>query len=74
MVINIDETNVKLVPQERAGHMSKGAYRLFVQGRPMGRNASLSAQRTTITHVAAFPDALAAGRAGGRQKDSPGFA
>ena len=56
MVINIDETNVKLVPQERAGHVSKGAYRLFVQGRPMGRNASLSAQRSTITHVAAMCD------------------
>ena len=56
MVINIDETNVKLAPQERAGHVSKGAYRLFVQGRPMGRNASLSAQRSTITHVAAMCD------------------
>ena len=56
MVINIDETNVKLVPQERAGHVSRRAYRLFVQGRPMGRNASLSAQRSTITHVAAMCD------------------
>ena len=56
MVINIDETNVKLVPQERAGHVSKRAYRLFVRGRPMGRNASLSAQRSTITHVAAMCD------------------
>ena len=56
VVINIDETNVKLVPQERAGHVSKRAYRLFVRGRPMGRNASLSAQRSTITHVAAMCD------------------
>ena len=53
VVINIDETNVKLVPQERAGHVTRRAYRLFVQGRPMGRNASLAAQRSTITHVAA---------------------
>ena len=42
--------------QSRAGHVSRGAYRLFVQGRPMGRNASLSAQRSTITHVAAMCD------------------
>ena len=56
MVINIDETNVKLVPQERAGHVSKRAYRLFVHGRPMGRNASLAAQRSSITHVAALCD------------------
>ena len=56
VVINIDETNVKLVPQEQAGHVSRGAYRLYVQGRPMGRNASLSAQRSTITHVAAMRD------------------
>ena len=56
VVINIDETDVKLVPQERAGHVSRGAYRLFVQGRPMGRNASLSAQRSTITHAAAMCD------------------
>lgn len=56
VVINMDETNVKLVPQERAGHVTKRAYRLFVQGRPMGRNASLSAQRSTITHVAALCD------------------
>ena len=56
MLINIDETNVKLVPQEREGHVSERAYRLFVQGRPMGRSASLSAQRSTITHVAAMCD------------------
>ena len=56
MLINIDETNLKLVPQEREGHVSKRAYRLFVQGMPMGRNASLSAQRSTITHVAAMCD------------------
>ena len=37
VVINIDETNVKLVPQERAGHVSKRAYRLFVRGRLMIR-------------------------------------
>ena len=54
MVINLDETNRKLVPQERAGQVTKGAYRLFVQGRPMGRNASLSAQSVTITHVVAM--------------------
>ena len=56
VLINMDETNVKLVPQEREGHVSKRAYRLFVQGLPMGRNASLSAQRSTITHVAAMCD------------------
>ena len=56
LLINIDETNVKLVPQERDGHVSKRAYRLFVKGRPMGRNASLAAQRSSITHVAAICD------------------
>ena len=56
VLINLDETNVKLVPQEREGHVSKRAYRLFVQGMPMGRNASLAAQRSTITHVAAICD------------------
>ena len=47
VLINMDETNVKLVPQERDGHVSKGAYRLFVKGHPLGRNASLSAQRSS---------------------------
>ena len=56
MVINIDETNVMLVPEGRAGDLSKRAYRLFVHGRPMGRNASLSAQRSSISHVAALCD------------------
>ena len=56
LVMNMDETNVKLVPHERAGHATKRAYRLFVQRRPMSRNASLSAQRSTITHVAAMCD------------------
>ena len=56
VLINMDETNIKLVPQERGGHVSKGAYRLFVRGHPMGRIASLAAQRYSITHVAAICD------------------
>ena len=36
--------------------MSERANRLFVQGKPMGCSASLSAQRSTITHVAAMCD------------------
>ena len=49
VLINIDETSVKLVPQEREGHVSTRANRLFVHGRSMGRNASLSVFRSTIT-------------------------
>ena len=54
VLINMDETSVRLVPEEGRGHVSKRAYRLFVQGVPMGRRASLAARRSNITHVAAI--------------------
>ena len=54
VLINIDETSVRLVPEEGRGHVSKRAYRLFVSGVHMGRRASLAACRSTITHVAAI--------------------
>ena len=56
VLINLDETSVRLVPQEGCGHVSKRAYRLFVKGIPRGRKASLAAQRSAITHVAAICD------------------
>ena len=56
VLINVDETSVRLVPEEGRGHVSKRAYRLFVSGKPMGRRASLAACRSTITHVAAICD------------------
>ena len=56
VLINLDETSVRLVPQEGCGHVSKRAYRLYVKGIPMGRKASLAAQRSAITHVAAICD------------------
>ena len=54
VLINMGETSVRLVPQEGRGHVSQRAYRLFVQGVPVGRRASLAKQRSTITHVAAI--------------------
>ena len=54
--INIDETSVKLVLNEGKGHVSERAYRLHIAGHPMCRNASLSAQRSCATHMAAICD------------------
>ena len=56
VLINVDETSVRLVPEEGPGHVSKRAYRLFVEGTPMGRRASLASRRSTVTHVAAISD------------------
>ena len=56
VLLNIDETSVKLVPRESKGHVSDRAYRLHIRGIPMGRNASLSAQRSCITHMGAVSD------------------
>ena len=52
----MDETCVRLVPEEGRGHVSKKAYRLFVEGKPMGRRATLGQRRSNITHVAAICD------------------
>ena len=56
VLINVDETSVRLVPQEGKGHVSKSAYRLLCSGMPLGRHASLAAQRSAISHVAAICD------------------
>ena len=46
VLINEDETSVRLVPEEGKG--SNRAYRLLCSGMPLGRNASLAAQRSAI--------------------------
>ena len=56
VLINVDETSVRLVPEEGKGHVSNRAYRQLCSGMPLGRNASLAAQRSAITHVAAICD------------------
>ena len=56
VLINVDETSVRLVPDEGAGHVSKRAYRLFLGGVTMARRASLAQRRSTVTHVAAITD------------------
>ena len=56
VLINVDETSLRLVPDEGRGHVTRKAYRLFVEGAPMGRRASLAARRSTVTHVAAISD------------------
>ena len=56
VLIDVDETSVQLVPEEGRGHLSRRAYRLFVEGAPMGRRASLAQRRSAITHVAATCD------------------
>ena len=56
VLINVDETSVRLVPEEGKGHVSNRAYRLLCSGMPLGRNASLAAQRSAITHVTAICD------------------
>ena len=56
VLVNVDETSVRLVPQEGKGHVSNRAYRLLCSGLPLGRNASLAAQRSAITHVTAICD------------------
>lgn len=54
--INIDETSVKLVMNVSKGHVSERAYRLHIDGYPMGKNATLAAQRSCATHMAAVCD------------------
>ena len=56
VLINVDETSVRLVPAEGKGHVTNRAYRLLCSGVPLGRNASLAAQRSAITHVTAICD------------------
>ena len=56
VLINVDETNVRLVPDEGKGHLGNRAYRLLRSGMPLGRDASLGSQRASITHVAAICD------------------
>ena len=56
VLINVDETSVRLVPDEGPGHVSRRAYRLFLEGVTMGRRASLAQRRSTVTHVAAIMD------------------
>ena len=56
VLINLDETSVRLVPEEGKGHVTNRAYRLLCSGMPLGRNASLAAQRSAITHVGAISD------------------
>ena len=58
VLINVDETSVRLVPDEGPGHVSRRAYRLFLEGVTMGRGASLAARRSTVTHVAAITDTV----------------
>ena len=38
VLINVDETSVRLVPQEGKGHVSKGAYRLLCSGADVGKS------------------------------------
>ena len=54
VLINVDETSVRLVPD----NVSRRAYRLFLEGVTMGRRASLAARRSTVTHVAAITDTV----------------
>ena len=56
VLINVDETSVRLVPEDGPGHVSKRAYRLYLGGVTMGRRASLAQRRSTVTHVAAITD------------------
>ena len=56
VLINLDETSVRLVPEEGKGHVGNRAYRLLCSGTPLGRNASLAAQRSAITHLTAICD------------------
>ena len=56
VLINVDETSVRLVPEEGRGHVSNIAYRLFMQGKPVGRRASQGKLRSAITHIAAICD------------------
>ena len=56
VLINVDETSVRLVPDEGPGHVRKRAYRLFLAGSTMGRRASLAQRRSAVTHVAAITD------------------
>ena len=58
VLINVDETSVRLLPDEGPGHVSRRAYRLFLEGVTMGRRASLAARRSTVTHAAAITDTV----------------
>ena len=54
VLVNFDETSVKLVPEEKPGFLSEAAHRLSVTGRPMGRRVARSATRACLTHLAAI--------------------
>ena len=54
VLVNFDETSVKLVPEEKPGFLSRAAHRLSVTGRPMGRRVARSATRACLTHLAAI--------------------
>ena len=54
VLVNFDETSVKLVPEEKPGFLSEAAHRLSVTGRPMGRRIARSATRACLTHLAAI--------------------
>ena len=54
VLVNFDETSVKLVPEEKPGFLSEAAHRLSVTGKPMGRRIARSATRACLTHLAAI--------------------
>ena len=52
LLINMDETNVRLYQDKGSGHLTMRAYRLKRQPRALSRNVERGVTRATMTHMA----------------------
>ena len=53
VLVNSDETSVKLVPDEKPGFLSRAAHRQSATGKAVGKRIGRSATRACVTHLAA---------------------
>ena len=54
MLVNFDETSVKLVPDEKPGFFSRAAHHQSATGKAVGKRIGRSATRACVTHLAAI--------------------
>ena len=54
VLVNFDETSVKLVPDEKPGFLSRAAHRQSATGKAVGKRIARSATRACVTHLAAI--------------------
>ena len=54
VLVNSDETSVKLVPDEKPGFLSRAAHRQSATGKAVEKRIGRSATRACVTHLAAI--------------------